>query len=810
MTTIDPFDRSKPADRGGRSATFAGLVPVLAVVIAALACVGCGSPEPPKSFEKRHLEPYPTRFPEAMPDLYAEQPERDQPRSLALAPERKRLYVALEGSIDDPGDEVVAVDTGTLEPTRHYDVGHNPTGLALHPGGRFLVVANRFSNFLSVIDLETDEVSALETDFYLVEPAFSSSGDRLYATNRWRDSLQTWDVTTEDGELQIDRVAPPGHRHGIPVGENPRDLAVAPDGARVYVAAQGGLTVSVVETDPLRRIELERLSAEPREGFGPPDPGRHVGAPPNDLALWQGRLYVPTLSASTHHRPFEGPDTNGDGRPGDGTPNFDFSDLQNEIAVFEVPHLQPHVRYTSDTICCFDFRDVSPTDSETFRSDPELRELLPSRSKWIVGGALPEQATVAEIDGSPRLVVIYSGSNEIQQFDIRADGGLAPGPKASTGFNPMGLAVDPSAEVAYVSNRLGETISVVDLKDFEVVDEVVVGDVSGGAFPATDAEIGEFLQFSGAAFSLDGDQTCNHCHRQQGAVGKTFHMPLLKSDRGTRNTMDHRGMFGTRPWFVEGAQDETNFFPVINEFARRENFCCPNVSDDPDCRSNPPEVCEERNPPRDHPTRDVFFLRRAEKILGRTESFGDAVDTQLDFLGMTRMLGVFLLQEPSLLPNPNEFYAGELERRGRRLFNSPETGCAGCHPPPTFASSFTNNPLDTPLRFGPVVTPNRSPSGKNLDLTDEAFLTTFPMAEQGANVKLKSISLQGIWDRPPPFLHDGRADSLREVLLPPDHPALGEDETGFNELDGMPDTHGGTSHLTETQVEALIAYLQSL
>jgi cytochrome c peroxidase len=84
-------------------------------------------------------------------------------------------------------------------------------------------------------------------------------------------------------------------------------------------------------------------------------------------------------------------------------------------------------------------------------------------------------------------------------------------------------------------------------------------------------------------------------------------------------------------------------------------------------------------------------------------------------------------------------------------------------------------------------------------------------------------SLRGIWARPPKFLHHGHAISLREVVCTPDHPALRRftqprhdaprpdgKEIGLNELDGLPDTHGTTSHLSVWDIECLVAFIHSI
>jgi len=158
-------------------------------------------------------------------------------------------------------------------------------------------------------------------------------------------------------------------------------------------------------------------------------------------------------------------------------------------------------------------------------------------------------------------------------------------------------------------------------------------------------------------------------------------------------------------------------------------------------------------------------------------------------------------------------------------------GCAACHPAPTFAVSTTVNPFALPLRMGPVVSPVRADDGTNLDLYATGFVETFPQAEMDScvdvcgeaacaadpagcddlrDVRFGVPSLRGLWDRAPSLLHDGRARGVREVLATPGHPALLPGEMGFNERDGVIDTHGGTSHLSPADLADLIVYLETL
>ena len=100
-------------------------------------------------------------------------------------------------------------------------------------------------------------------------------------------------------------------------------------------------------------------------------------------------------------------------------------------------------------------------------------------------------------------------------------------------------------------------------------------------------------------------------------------------------------------------------------------------------------------------------------------------------------------------------------QRGKRLFGSPAVGCAHCH----------SGPLLSDLRSHDVGTHN-------------------PRDQSG---EYDTPALSELW-RSPPYLHDGRAATLHDVL------------TVYN----VDDKHGMTSNLTAEQLDDLIQYLLSL
>ncbi len=115
-------------------------------------------------------------------------------------------------------------------------------------------------------------------------------------------------------------------------------------------------------------------------------------------------------------------------------------------------------------------------------------------------------------------------------------------------------------------------------------------------------------------------------------------------------------------------------------------------------------------------------------------------------------------------PNPYRLDNGELTesaKRGELVFRSPEAACNTCHGGPHFTDGKIHN----------------------------VGLETRRDVYEGYNPP----SLLGVYDRDP-YLHDGRAATLREVL----------------EKDHAPDFVTGLGDLTDQELDDLIAYLKSL
>jgi YVTN family beta-propeller protein len=83
--------------------------------------------------------------------------------------------------------------------------------------------------------LEGKTMRLLLTMLLMTSSAFAQSNHHLYVVNKSADSISILNVAT----LEVE--------HTISVGRNPHELAVAPDGSKLYVGNAGGNSVSVVD-----------------------------------------------------------------------------------------------------------------------------------------------------------------------------------------------------------------------------------------------------------------------------------------------------------------------------------------------------------------------------------------------------------------------------------------------------------------------------------------------------------------------------------------------------------------------------------
>ncbi len=131
------------------------------------------------------------------------QPHRDHPQGMALSGDGGKLYVALPGTEAEPGNEVAVVRVAAGDTRPRIRVGSRPWSITMHPGGRFALVTNLYSNYVSVIDTRTDRVvSEIPADFYCHTAWISRDGARAYLSNRYLGQLLVAQLSLEDDVLK--------------------------------------------------------------------------------------------------------------------------------------------------------------------------------------------------------------------------------------------------------------------------------------------------------------------------------------------------------------------------------------------------------------------------------------------------------------------------------------------------------------------------------------------------------------------------------------------------------------------------------
>jgi hypothetical protein len=560
----------------------------------------------------------------------------------------------------------------------------------------------------------------------------------------------------------------------------------------------------------------------------------------------------------------------------DGTLAIKFRDIQNDLLFIDISRLkipqnivegdlkhllkankyEAHsswVRYTSDT-------------AESTYGD--IKGDIPPALMRVIG-AFPDRMAIS----GDRLFVTMQGSNLVQEWKINPGAPdpidyLIPVETYPTGMQPKGIAIGksgtPSQNKILVSNFLGGSVSVIDLKRKSSNECYVDPSVYRLPVPATNAERGEIMVHT-SFYSSDGDTSCIHCHTNEIGDGRSWGVSqvlgqefLNKTDEkgaimigGSMNVPQMRGLFAIQPFFFEGVISGYEPRSMMLEHCPSDDFRAPTPSGDftsvaahytmsgqadmqskMDTSTAYEADMEER--------RDEMFRKLSREQFGKSFNLRD----------FQRFIGEWQMHEPRLLPNPFDQDHPSIQR-GRLLFEDPQVGCVSCHVPPHFTKKdFPENPTQTippvvmfTVRDGSftLLSKNRedynNKHSRDLEPWDEGRFE----ANQG---HLTTFPLRGIWDRPPSFLHNGMARTLNEIAAPPGHPSLksfkyeplfggyperpGKMEVGFNMtyIFANPenrvklhiisdsrlgfDTHGGTTQLTRQQMQDLVNFLNSI
>jgi 6-phosphogluconolactonase (cycloisomerase 2 family) len=178
----------------------------------------------------------------------------DLPRSTAITPDGRHLYVADTGGTTISAFSVAAAD-GALTPIAgpfSISGGGNPQGIAISPDGHFLYAAvfgtDKVAGFSIAADGSLTAVSGgpFNAGPEPISVAISPDGDHVYVVNNETSdlvgSVSAYTIAA-DGSLTAVTGSP------FPTGETPVGIAITPDGGNVYVTGSGEVSAYSIGSD---------------------------------------------------------------------------------------------------------------------------------------------------------------------------------------------------------------------------------------------------------------------------------------------------------------------------------------------------------------------------------------------------------------------------------------------------------------------------------------------------------------------------------------------------------------------------------
>lgn len=629
------------------------------------------------------------------------------PVELLFSPDGARLYVLCQQS-----GEVRVLNAATFAPVKTIVVGHVPRGFSLSADGSRLFVANSWDDTVSVID--TSALDVMATWHVGMEPTSvvaDRAGKFLFVANRISNDVAVLNSRTGAEEKRL------------AAGRGASYTTLSPDGRRLYVTSvypnpspwrtPPNSEVTVIDTakaEVLDRIPLPGIAGVFHVALSADD---RLGA----VAELHPKNLVP-LTTLEHGAAFED------------TLTLFGPDVGNKPVEIPLDELE---RYA-----------VRPFGVAITRDKSRL---------YVTSGG---SEIVTVIDVARLLHYIHTHRGPFAE-DLSASANYVV-TRIPVGRDPRGVALTRDGHRLLVTNRLDDTISVIDTRSNRVMSTVPLA----GSPQLWSLHFGEKL-FSGISSTAKGRTRCADCHidakhRNAPEMKLSRLKQILALRRGEQTFYTARysfhGEIGCANCHIDSTFDGLQWDLEPDGLGRNivDNRLLEDVRDTAPFKWNGgnPNLPTECGP-------------RTEKYFWRSENYGE------------RTLADLTAYINSLPPRPNRWRTpnGDLtpaQARGKIIFERTvdnfgkpiplENRCSYCH----------SGPLGTSRKSFDVGT-------KGPD--DDSGLFDTP---QLVNVALTA-----------PFLHDGRAGTLEEIWT----------------IHNPHDQHGRTNDLTKDELNDLVEYLRT-
>ncbi|HEU4329100.1 MAG TPA: NPCBM/NEW2 domain-containing protein [Roseiflexaceae bacterium] len=584
------------------------------------------------------------------------------------------------------------------------------------------------------VNPDNDSITALDAGTYtrlFEQPA----GDNPRTLAQASDGT-VWVVNQDSATVTLHRPADgaPVHTIGLPRGSAPYGIAFNPAGDTAFVSLQG---IGAL-------LKIDRASGTVTGQTALPGPARGVAVSHNGARVYvsrflssasRGEVYEidPATMALVQTIPLAYDKTPDGENRGRGLPNY-----LSALAI-NPDGTRLWVPSKKDNTARGQLRDGSPlTFESTVRTIASQIDISSGSEVALRRIDFNDRDMAQAVAFSPLgnyAYVALQGSNMVQVHDAYVGARVAI--LFDTGLAPQGLALSPDGDRLFVHNLMSRTVRVYDVSGINQAREyaarplATVTTVAEERLPP-DLLLGKQLFYNARdrRMSRDGYLACASCHLDGGGDGQVW--DFTDRGEGLRNTPSLRG-----PGVREGNLHWTGNFDEIQDF--------------------------------ESDIRNAFggtgFLSDADFAAGTRNPLGHPK------AGLSRELDALAAYVRSLAavgPSPHRAPDGALTadaQAGRLLFK--QRGCVACH-------------------AGPGFTDSRTGMLHNVG-------TLKPSSGQRAGQPLAGLdtpALSGLWASAP-FLHDGSAATLLDVLTAANPAGL----------------HGDLAGLDDAQRQQLVAYL---